>query len=208
MGLKFLNCKKSASGRLSRGDNTAVFRHVGIQPSRRERLTMLVIVGSNRSVYSLMIGDGNGSKMQDFESSVAAIFLMSSIVISIKDENLVKDIVGTSSVTYSAESKRALFLTRRSLCSVSILVVKIHSYNTRSSVSDNFYIKKSNLEIKRKTFSVIGAKLWNEIPTKLRTLPKLIFKRKIRMILFNVLESEDSYEDLESIISKVRKYSQ
>ena len=52
-----------------------------------------------------------------------------------------------------------------------------------------------------------GAKLWNEIPTKLRTLPKLIFKRKIRMILFNTLESEDSYEDLETIISKVRKYS-
>ena len=26
------------------------------------------------------------------------------------------------------------------------------------------------------------------------------------MILFNILESEDSYEDLESIISKVRKY--
>ena len=85
--------------------------------------------------------------------------------------------------------------------------VKIHSYNTRSSVSDNFYIKKSNLEVKRKSLSVIGAKLWNEIPTKLRTLPKLIFKRKIRMILFNILESEDSYEDLESIISKVRKYS-
>ena len=87
-----------------------------------------------------------------------------------------------------------------------IPTVKIHSYNTRSSVSDNFYIKKSNLEIKQKSFSVIGAKLWNEIPTKLRTLSKLIFKRKIR-ILFNILESEDSYEDLESIISKVRKYS-
>jgi len=36
------------------------------------------------------------------------------------------------------------------------------------------------------------APTWNEIPTKLRTLPKLIFKRKIRMILFNILESEDS----------------
>ena len=28
------------------------------------------------------------------------------------------------------------------------------------------------------------------------------------MILFNILESEDSYEDLETIISKIRKYSQ
>ena len=44
--LKFLNCKKSASGFLSRGDNTADFKHVGMQPSRRERLKMLVVVGS------------------------------------------------------------------------------------------------------------------------------------------------------------------
>ena len=28
------------------------------------------------------------------------------------------------------------------------------------------------------------------------------------MILYNILESEDSYEDLEAIISKVRKFSQ
>ena len=85
---------------------------------------MLVIVGSNRSVHCLMIEDGNGSKTQDFENSVAASFLMSSIFISVKDENLVEDVVSTSSVTHSTESLRASFLTRRSLCSVSILVVK------------------------------------------------------------------------------------
>ena len=77
MGLKFLNCntdcKKSSSGSLSRGDNAADFKHVGLQPSRREILTMLVIVGSNRSVHCLIIEDGNGSKTQDFESSVAAM---------------------------------------------------------------------------------------------------------------------------------------
>ena len=60
----------------------------------------------------------------------------------------------------------------------------IHSYNTRASVSKNFYIQKSNTEIKRKSFSRIGAKLWNEIPTKLRALPKATFK-KIQMILLN-----------------------
>ena len=88
-----------------------------------------------------------------------------------------------------------------------IPTVKIHTYNSRSSVSNNFYIKKSKLEIEGKLFSRIGAKLWNEIP-KFRTLPKLIFKKKIRIILLKILESEDSYKDLESIISKVRKYSQ
>lgn len=84
---------------------------------------------------------------------------------------------------------------------------KIHSYKTRASVSKNFYIQKSNTEIKRKSFSRIGAKLWNEIPTKLRALPKATFKKKIQMILLNILENEDSYKDLESIISKLHFYS-
>ena len=81
--------------------------------------------------------------------------------------------------------------------------IKIHTYNTRSSVSNNSYIKKSKVEIERKSFSRIGTKLWNEIPTKLRTLPKLNFKKKIRMILLNILESEDSYEDLEPLSQKL-----
>ena len=69
-----------------------------------------------------------------------------------------------------------------------------------------FILKKNKLEIERKSFSRIGAKLWNEMLTKLRTLPKLIFKKKIRMILLNMLQSEESYEEF--IISKViRKYS-
>ena len=84
---------------------------------------MLVIVGSNRSVHCLIMEDGNGSKTQDFESSVAACSLMSSSFISVKVENLVEDVVNTSTVTHSAESLKAFFLTRRSLRSVSILVV-------------------------------------------------------------------------------------
>ena len=84
---------------------------------------------------------------------------------------------------------------------------KIHSYNTRASVSKNFYIQKSNIEIQRKSLSKIGAKLWNEIPTKLRALPKATFKKKIQMILLKILENEDSYKDLGFIISKANFYS-
>ena len=54
-------------------------------------------------------------------------------------------------------------------------------------------------------FSRIGAKLWNEIPTNLRNLPRHQFKKKIRSLLFEVLESDDSYYDLDGIISKVKK---
>ena len=72
--------------------------------------------------------------------------------------------------------------------------VKIHLYNRRAWVSaKNFYIQKSNTEIKRKSFSRIGANLmWNEIPTELRALPKATFQKKIQMILFKILESKDS----------------
>ena len=86
-------------------------------------------------------------------------------------------------------------------------MAKIHSNNTRASVSKNFYIQKSNIEIQRKSLSRIGAKLWNEIPTKLRALPKATFKKKIQMILLKTMENEDSYKDLEFIISKVNFYS-
>ena len=41
----------------------------------------------------------------------------------------------------------------------------IHSYNTRSSKSNNFYIKQSKLEIQRKSFSHVGVKWWNEVPS-------------------------------------------
>ena len=73
----------------------------------------------------------------------------------------------------------------------------------------NVYIQKSNTEVKRKSFSRIGAKLWNEIhvPTNLRALPKASFKKKIQRILFKILENEDSYKDLEFIRSKVNFYS-
>ena len=54
---------------------------------------MLVIVGSNRSVHCLMMEDGSGSKTQDFENTVAASSLMSSSFISVKVENVVKNIV-------------------------------------------------------------------------------------------------------------------
>ena len=43
----------------------------------------------------------------------------------------------------------------------------IHSYNSRSSPSNNFYIKKSRLDIQKRAFSRVGGKIWNEIPASL-----------------------------------------
>ena len=80
----------------------------------------------------------------------------------------------------------------------------VHSYNTHSSTSNNFYIKASRLEIQKKTFSIIGAKLWNEIPSCLRELPKKSFKHRIKNKLLSVLEDEGSFIEVRRIIPKLK----
>ena len=60
----------------------------------------------------------------------------------------------------------------------------IHSYNTRSSASNNFYTQSSRLSIQVISFSRTGTKIWNEMSMSIRKLPKNVFKRKIKKILF------------------------
>ena len=82
---------------------------------------------------------------------------------------------------------------------------RVHSYNTRSCKSQNFYVMTSNLEIQKNSFSRIGAKLWNHLPTEIRTSPKRKFKSKIRSLLFDILENGDTYYDLDEIIFEMKK---
>ena len=69
----------------------------------------------------------------------------------------------------------------------------IHSYNTRSSTSGKFYVQSSRLEIQKHSFSRFGVKLWNEIPQRVKALPKKGYKREIRGILFKILINENDY---------------
>ena len=46
----------------------------------------------------------------------------------------------------------------------------IHSYNTRSSASINFYTQSSRLSIQVNSFSRIGPKIWKEMPVSLNFL--------------------------------------
>ena len=50
-----------------------------------------------------------------------------------------------------------------------------------------------------------GAKLWNEIPTKLRTLSKHKFKFNIRASLLDILETGDTYYKIDEITVKMKK---
>ena len=74
--------------------------------------------------------------------------------------------------------------------------------------SGKFYVKSSRLEIQKNSFSGLGVKLWNEIPRYITNLPKTIFKRVLRKLLFDVLEKENDYIQIPMIIKKksVDKY--
>ena len=79
-----------------------------------------------------------------------------------------------------------------------------HYYNTRASASGNFYVNSSDLELYKLSFSRFGAKLWNEISCDIRHLPKNKFKKTLRKLLFDILNSEDDYIDTPTLIKKVK----
>ena len=54
-------------------------------------------------------------------------------------------------------------------------------------------IQFSRLNQQRNSFSCFGAKAWNCLPSQVRNLPKLAFKKSIRKALFVALESEGDY---------------
>ena len=61
-------------------------------------------------------------------------------------------------------------------------ISNIHSYNTRSPASHNFYTQNSRLSNQLNSFSRIGTQIWNEMPHTLRNVSKHDFKRKIKSI--------------------------
>ena len=76
-------------------------------------------------------------------------------------------------------------------------IYNFHSYNTRSSASNNFYTKPSRLSVQANSFFRIGVKVWNAIPEA---------SKKLKQILFNILGSQDSYIDLSEIIHNVKSW--
>ena len=69
----------------------------------------------------------------------------------------------------------------------------IHSYNTRSSTSENFYVQNSRLEMHKRSLSRFGVRLWNEMPRRIRDLPKKEFKGEIGRLLLNILKNKNDY---------------
>ena len=56
----------------------------------------------------------------------------------------------------------------------------------------------------KKLFLDTWCQLWNEIPTKLRTLSNYKFKFNIRASLLDILETSDTYYEIDEIILKMK----
>ena len=68
-----------------------------------------------------------------------------------------------------------------------IHVRDIHSYETRSSTNDNYYSRFSRLNTQKDSFSRVGVRLWNQIPSATRNLSKKKFQKKIKPIFLQDL---------------------
>ena len=69
----------------------------------------------------------------------------------------------------------------------------IHSYNTRAASCGKYHIQFSTLNQQPSSFSCFGAKAWNCLPSQVCNLPKLAFKKSIRIALFAALEGKEVY---------------
>ena len=83
-------------------------------------------------------------------------------------------------------------------------VRSVHTYHTRAATSDKFHCKYSRLKQQTDSFSRVGVKIWNEIPVDFRELTKSSFKAKINNVLFQVLENEDIYVDVPTLIKTIK----
>ena len=81
-----------------------------------------------------------------------------------------------------------------------------HSYNTRSASAGRFYIKHSRLKQQSHSFSRIGCKIWNGLPEHLRTKNKTSFKKCLQQTLLQLLEHEENYADVHTLIKKIPSF--
>ena len=81
----------------------------------------------------------------------------------------------------------------------------IHTPSTRFSSAGNLYTKYSRLTHQIKSFSRRGVMIWNSIPQDLRKLSRSHFKNKMRHYLLQILEQEEDYVGIPTIMSHLQK---
>ena len=56
---------------------------------------------------------------------------------------------------------------------------EVHSYNTRSTAYNNFYMPEARINLTKKSLLYSGPKIWNNIPPEIRSLPFFLFKKNL-----------------------------
>ena len=83
---------------------------------------------------------------------------------------------------------------------------QIHNHNTRHCISKNYYIEYSRLTKTNSSFARVGAKVWNNISTDVRELGRTNFNKIIKKTLLTILELEDDYVDVPTIVQQMVKH--
>ena len=83
--------------------------------------------------------------------------------------------------------------------------VNVIKQSTRFSSAGNLYTKYSRLTHQIKSFSRRGVMIWNSIPQDLRNLSRSHFKNKMRHYLLQILEQEEDYVGIPTVMSHLQK---
>ena len=60
-----------------------------------------------------------------------------------------------------------------------------HNYNTRMAANDNYFIAQTRTNLGLRSFSYVGPKLWQTIPTEFKNMNFTQFKYKYKKHLLN-----------------------
>ena len=77
----------------------------------------------------------------------------------------------------------------------------IHPYETRSSQRGDYFLKRSRIDIQKRSFSRIGVKIWNSLSCEVRQMSKSNFKNNLNDILFQRLLKYDDYFDISILLA-------
>ena len=58
--------------------------------------------------------------------------------------------------------------------------------------------------VQKNAFSLVGTKIWHEMPNSFKNISKKTFRKKLNGALLNILKIEDNYVDNDRITAKLK----
>ena len=92
-------------------------------------------------------------------------------------------------------------LTPPNIFNLFTLQADIHSYETRSSQRGDYFLKRSRIDIQKRSFSRIGLKIWNSLSCEVHQMSKSNLKNNVNDIVFQRLLKCGEYIDVLVILA-------